>query len=293
MSRDILVIGLGEIGYHNAQYITSLGLKVDGYDINYDTTRRAINNGIISNAATDFHDYNYYLICISTHNPSNIYTPQLDGLYNIAQKISLEGKTDSLVGIESTIPLGTSNKIIEILNHRLHVAHFPHRFYKNEKKTHGVKQIRVLGGCDSCCLEIAESFYGELLKIPLHIVDAIKYAELSKLIENSYRYLKIAFAEELYITSDYLNLDFQTLREAVNTKWNVEILEARNGIDGHCLPKDSDMYLELIKDSSQYSLIETAKQIDKSYRNHLEDKLLLKSAFDLLIHSVQHSKIMD
>ena len=286
MSDKILIIGLGQIGYHNSQYIKNLGYKVDGYDINKKVIKKAIKNEIICKEAKSFHDYDYYIICVSTHNPNNIYSPFLDGLFSIAQRLAFEGKTDSLVGIESTIPIGTSEKIIDVLNHRLHVAHFPHRFYKEEKREHGVKQTRVLGGCETCCLDNAINFYGDLLGIPIHKTEGVEYAELSKLIENSFRYLEIAFAEELYIACDYLNLDFRTLRKAINSKWNIEILEAREGIDGHCLPKDSQMYLELVQKYLKNSLIENAKKVDEEYREHLEDKMLLKQEYDILVSSV-------
>ena len=68
-----------------------------------------------------------YIICVSTHKPDDIFSPQIDGILSIADKISREAKNDALVSIESTIPKGTSKKVFEILNHRLHVVHAPHR----------------------------------------------------------------------------------------------------------------------------------------------------------------------
>jgi UDP-N-acetyl-D-mannosaminuronic acid dehydrogenase len=68
----------------------------------------------------------------------------------IADKISREAKKDgALVSIEST---GTSKKVFEILNHRLHVVHAPHRWYALEEK-HGVNQLRVIGGVCDCVSE--------------------------------------------------------------------------------------------------------------------------------------------
>jgi len=270
-SENILVIGLGQIGYHNADYITSRGFHVDGYDIDKRAVDRAINASVINGEASNFKDYDYYLICISTHDPTNMNAPFLDGLLEISENLSSEGKTDALIGIESTIPKGTCKTVIDILDHRLHVSHIPHRFYQHEKSEHGVRQTRVIGGCDSCCLDEAVHFYGDLLDIPLHITPAIEYAELSKLIENTYRFMEISFAEELYIVSDNLNLDFETLRSAVNSKWNIELLEAREGIDGHCLPKDSQMYLDIVGSTLQASIIDTAKKVDAHYRTRIED----------------------
>ena len=84
-----------------------------------------------------------------------MFTPQIDGLLSIVQeKIAMEAKNGALVSIESTIPRGTSKKVFEMLNHRLHVAHIPHRWYALEEKEHGVNQLRVVGGVCECCLKV-------------------------------------------------------------------------------------------------------------------------------------------
>jgi UDP-N-acetyl-D-mannosaminuronic acid dehydrogenase len=273
--RQVLIIGLGQIGYSNAEYMTMKGLSVDGYDISDKAVKRALDDQVIRKQVQNFAGYDYYIICISTHKPSDMFTPYLDGLFDIAKKISYEGKTGALVGIDSTVTRGTSEKINQILGHRMHVVHVPHRFYINEKNDHGVRQTRVIGGCDSCCIEKASHFYGELLDIPLHPVESVEVAELCKIVENSYRFIEIAFAEELKIFCDRSGLDFDELRNAVNTKWNIKVLEARDGIGGHCLPKDSKMLLDLEKNLMETSIIEAAKKVDVEYRlhaNHLNDK---------------------
>lgn len=268
-ANKVLVIGLGQIGYSNAEYMTMKGLEVDGYDISDKAIRRAIDDQVINKKATGFAGYDYYIICISTHQPDDMFTPYLDGLYDIAKRLSYEGKTGALVGIDSTITRGTSEKIKEILGHRLHVVHVPHRFYINEKYDHGVKQTRVIGGCDSCCIEKARQFYGGLLDIPLHEVKSVEVAELCKIVENSYRFVEIAFAEELKLFCDRSGISFDELRRAINTKWNIKVLEAREGIGGHCLPKDSQMFLNLSKNLLEASIIEAAKKVDTEYRSHI------------------------
>jgi UDP-N-acetyl-D-mannosaminuronic acid dehydrogenase len=59
------------------------------------------------------------------------------------------------------------------------------------------------------------------------------------------------------------------LRNAINTKWNIKVLEAREGIGGHCLPKDSQMFLGLLKNVLDTSIIEAAKKVDGEYRQHI------------------------
>ncbi len=265
----ILVIGLGQIGYHDAEYMASLGLSVDGYDVNRETAERAVRDGVLRRLATSFRDYNYYVIAVSTHNPKNMAQPSFDALFQTAEKLSYQGKKNALVAIESTVTAGTCEEIQGILGHRLHVAHVPHRFYGEEKTVHGVRQLRVLGGCNKCCTMKASRFYEEILCIPIHRVSLIELAELSKVIENSYRFLEIAFAEELKIMCDTYGWSYEELREAVNTKWNVKILEARKGIDGHCLPKDSQMYLDLSNNVAETSIMNEAKAVDREYKRRL------------------------
>ena len=228
-----------------------------------------------------------------------MFSPQIDGLLSIVEKISKEAKNGALVSIESTIPKGTSKKVFEMLNHRLHVAHAPHRWYALEQEEHGVNQLRVLGGVCECCLNVAMQFYdgrvgggegGEegrteaevragvpvavalgsgqkynentnnnnikdhdtvntpkSLGIRMHPVPQVEIAEITKIAENAHRYLQIAFAEDLYLYCQANNINFAELREALNTKWNVDILEPRDGIGGHCLPKDTKMFLQSSK----------------------------------------------
>jgi UDP-N-acetyl-D-mannosaminuronic acid dehydrogenase len=78
----------------------------------------------------------------------------------------------------------------------------------------------------------------------MHPVTEIENAEITKAVENAHRYLQIAFADDLYLYCQANNIDFSQFRDALNTKWNVNNLEPRDGIGGHCLPKDTKMHLQ-------------------------------------------------
>jgi nucleotide sugar dehydrogenase len=271
-NSNILVIGLGEIGYHNAEYMTQLGLSVEGFDIEKKAVQRALNAKVIEKEAKNFADYDYYMICVSTHNPRNMFLPFLDGLLEVVERIEKEAKPGALVTIESTIPNGISQKICRILDHKLHIAHVPHRYFGEEKSQHGVKQLRVLGGCKPCCSFEALQFYTDILQIPVQPLLSVELAELTKVIENTHRFLEIAFAEELKMFCDDQSLDFEELRMAVNTKWNENLLEARQGIGGHCLPKDTQMYYGLSKHLLPSSIIAAAIRSDAIYKRYIDDK---------------------
>src|ERR671932_1462940 len=290
--NKILVVGLGQLGLPVAKYVKEKGFDdVYGYDISPKAMDRAEKTAGIKKA-TDFSDFDVYIVCVSTHKPEDMFSPYIEGLLSVVDRISKEAKRNgALVSIESTIPRGTSNKVLEILGHRLHVAHAPHRWYALEEKEHGVNQLRVVGGVYNCCLEAAMQFYNgnsssyvvsssiyagggndsnngnnihddddeentnnssssssssstninttitrRSLGIPMHPVSKIDIAEMTKTIENAHRYLQIAFAEDLYLYCQANNINFSELRDALNTKWNVNILEPREGgIGGRCL----------------------------------------------------------
>jgi UDP-N-acetyl-D-mannosaminuronate dehydrogenase len=99
----------------------------------------------------------------------------------------------------------------------------------------------------------------------MHPVSQIEIAELTKVVENAHRYLQIAFAEEIYLYCQANNINFPELRDALNTKWNVEILEPREGIGGHCLPKDTKMFLESSK-GIRSKILDAAMEVDNDYR---------------------------
>ncbi|NAL77464.1 NAD(P)-binding domain-containing protein [Nitrososphaera sp. AFS] len=303
--EKILVIGLGQLGLPAAKYVKEKGFEVYGFDASLEAVNRAESIGGIERAH-DFRDYDAYIICISTHSPDDMFSPQTEGILSIADRISKEAKRDgALVSIESTIPRGTSQKVFEILRHRLHVVHAPHRWYALEEKEHGVNQLRVIGGVCDCCLGVGMQFYDKetiednnnhnysnnntfstihtnsatlepslntkmvtykkSLEIPMHPVSRIVIAETTKIVENAHRYLQIAFAEELYLYSQANNISFPELRDALNTKWNVNILEPREGIGGHCLPKDTRMFLES-SNSIRSRILTAAMEVDHNYR---------------------------
>src|ERR671929_1931922 len=157
--NKILVVGLGQLGLPVAKYVKEKGFDdVYGYDISPTAMDQAEKTAGIKKA-TDFSDFDVYILCVSTHKPDDIFSPQIDGLLSIADRISAEAKSGALVSIESTIPKGTSKKVFEKLNHRLHVVHAPHRWYALEEEIHGVNQLRIIGGVSNCCLQYGMSFY--------------------------------------------------------------------------------------------------------------------------------------
>ena len=339
--KKVLIIGLGQVGLPVAKYLNEKGFDAYGFDISDRACEYAKIAGI---QQTDtFIGFDVYIICVPTHRPNDIFRPQVESLFSVVKKIGREAPSGSLISIESTIPRGTSRKIFELVNHRLHVAHVPHRWYSAEQENHGVNQLRVAGGVCDCCLKKAVEFYSgfkgsvkgngtsklntikdnslvrgihgghqedrngsnisainELgsqrshpslgmtgsreervklnkedrpagcdnipsLGISLHLVPDIDLAEVTKVTENAHRFLQIAFAEDLYLYCRANNINFFELREALNSKWNVEILEPREGIGGHCLPKDTRIFLQSSR-SVKSKILNAAIKVDQEYQ---------------------------
>lgn len=288
--EKILVIGLGQLGLPVAKYVKEKGFNVYGYDNNERAMDYAEKQYGIKKI-DKFSDIDVFIVCISTHREDDISSPQIDGLMDITRKIAKEATNGKLVSIESTVPRGTTRKMFEILEHRFHVVHAPHRWYALEEDVHGVNQLRVIGGVCDCCLRTGIRFYDGVehadekenlgyyrgnksyksLGIPMYSVSTVELAELSKIVENADRYLQIAFAEDLYMFCKANGISFTELRDAVNTKWNVNILEPRDGIGGHCIPKDTRMFLESSEIKSK--ILISAQEVDKDYRKYIERML--------------------
>lgn len=290
--NKVVVIGLGQLGLPVAKFVKEKGFDAYGYDINEKAMQVAESNYGIKKT-NNFKDFDVLIVCVATHRPDDMFSPQTDSIMSVMEKISREAKTGALISIESTIPKGTSKKVFEKVDHRLHVVHAPHRWYALEEQIHGVNQLRIIGGVSNCCLQHGLNFYNgkrsemknqdnatssEVIKvdtlslsIPMHPVSSIEVAELTKIIENSHRYLQIAFAEELYLYCKSNNISFTELRDSLNTKWNVEILEPRDGIGGHCLPKDTKMFINS-SNTLKSKILQTAIEIDESYKEYIQSR---------------------
>jgi UDP-N-acetyl-D-mannosaminuronic acid dehydrogenase len=94
----------------------------------------------------------------------------------------------------------------------------------------------------------------------------MEVVEITKIAKNVYRYLQIAFAEEVYQYCQENSINFPELRDALNTKWNVNILEPREGIGGHCLPKDTQMFLQLTS-RRKSKILRAAMEVDEDYKS--------------------------
>jgi len=257
----VCVIGLGKVGRPTAMCIHNRGFPVYGYDI--DRNKLAELNPI-----TAFSDWSQvpscgvYVVCVNTGWKDG--KPDMSNIFDACHKIATKEKGNKpLVCIESTVAVGTCRKVAELFDD-VYLAHAPHRFWAEDQENHGVIQERVIGALNRESLVKAKCFY-ESLGIPLYVVSSLEVAEIIKIAENAYRFVQIAFAEQLRLLCEKYGLSFEEVRRGANTKWNVNLLEARDGIKGECLPKDI-RYLASLGDAP---LLKGAIEADKKYIEHL------------------------
>jgi UDP-N-acetyl-D-mannosaminuronate dehydrogenase len=211
----VCVIGLGHVGIPTMEYISRFH-NTYGFDKSYN---KPFNDIPICDA---------YVVCVPT-----------DQVSKVVHEI---GESDALISIESTVPVGTCAG----LSHKNYIVHCPHRWWNVDQIRYGVRQLRVIGGVDDYCLKRGIDFY-QSMDIPVFAVEPIEVAEMSKVAENAYEYLRIAFAEDLAMKCQELKISFPMLRQAMNTNevWKAvpEVREARDGIGGgdECLPMANEM----------------------------------------------------
>jgi UDP-N-acetyl-D-mannosaminuronic acid dehydrogenase len=247
--------------------MNSKNLEVWGYDINPNTVAdlSRTESFRVTDSFEEIPKAEIYIVCVSTRLVND--RPDMSAVLDVCESISKISNRSTLVSIESTILPSTSRKIFnEIFGRQISLVHVPHRYWADEPEKHGVNQVRVIGALNTESLERGLEFYEKVLGIQLHTCASIEIAEMSKIIENSHRYLQIAFAEELKLMCEKLNLDFDELQAACNTKWNVDMPQARDGIGRHCLPKD----IRYVTFMSPSELLKTAIDVDTNYRQWLK-----------------------
>ena len=260
---DVCVIGLGYIGLPTAVVAAKSGLKVVGFDINSDLIE-AINNQsfeltepgllddlnkqmglgnlVVSDKVTAA---SVFVVCVPTpvDFEQKIGKPNLNYVYNAIQTIIGVLHEEALIIIESTCPVGTTNKIYDLIQDKradldnINVAYCPERILPGNALLEIVQNSRIIGGVDSESSLKAKSFYKNFVNGSIEISNA-KTAEMCKIVENSFRDVNIAFANEISMVASEFGVNIGELISLANMHPRVSILSPSVGVGGHCLPID-------------------------------------------------------
>tara|TARA_B100000700_G_scaffold328317_1_gene445751 strand:+ start:2037 stop:3302 length:1266 start_codon:yes stop_codon:yes gene_type:complete len=310
------VLGLGYIGLPIASIIASKGIKTFGIDVNKNLVKD-INNCKIHFYEKDLDQLlkkvikNNYLTAKNLPDKSDVFIitvptpifkkskkPNLNFVFDAIKSIANILEKNNLIIIESTIPVGTTEKIYLFLKNLRKDLNFPSIDYQSDKNKNDVfishcpervlpgniiyelyQNDRIIGGLTKKCSLMASKFYKNFIKGKTIITNA-KTAELCKLSENSFRDVNIAFANELSMICDENKVDVWELIKIANLHPRVNILQPGPGVGGHCIAVDP-WFLT-------YSNPKTAKIIKQARLVNLEKETYIYSKIKKIIKG--HSK---
>lgn len=260
----ICVVGVGNIGLNLLQSLRRAGCDAVGVDISEARIGELARQGVggVYRSPAEAGPAGAFILTTSTG-------PNLAHLLGAAGAI--EPQPGALISVESTLPVGSMALLAQHFEGRgftvgqdLFLAHVPHRILFGVEES-VFDAPRVVAGVTPACRDRALAFYGPLVRTLFPVSD-VRVAELCKIVENTLRYVEVAFAEEIFRHCLLQGLPFGELRGAVNTKGNVRLLEADYGIGGECLPKD----IRFLQEALQSSLLTGAMEADDAHRRHLQ-----------------------
>jgi len=269
MDIRIQVIGLGYIGLPTAICLAEKNNNVYGCDIdleklkniktfNVDKNEPNLQEKLKSVYESSLHisskiiDSDVYIICVPTPFLDDK-TPDISFIINVVNEISPRLKKGDLVVLESTAPIGTTDRIRDIIkknradlnlstnydhiNSDISIAYCPERVLPGNIFQELCQNDRVIGGVTRKCSQAASKIYKLFVKGNISFTDS-NTAEFVKLAENTYRDINIAIANEFSMMADEGGLDIQEIISITNKHPRVDILKPGVGVGGHCLAVD-------------------------------------------------------
>jgi len=282
--KKICVIGLGYIGLPTALLFATNGYDVVGVDINSDTVEK-VNRKIIPfeedgledllaevvdsrrfRASTTPENADVFVVAVPT--PFDKENRMADMSYVIAATQSIVEflKKDNLVILESTVPPGACEKCIapilegdglKVIDD-FYVAHCPERAIPGNTLYEMVNNDRMVGGMDIRSSELAKELYESFVVGDIHVT-SIRTAEMIKLMENTYRVINIALANEFAQIAEEAGVNVWNAIELANKHPRVNILKPGPGVGGHCIAVDPWF---LTEDSTKSRIITLAREIN-------------------------------
>jgi len=258
--KKICIVGLGYIGLPTAALLASKGYKIHGVDVVQsvvdtinqgkihivepelgELVKKSVESGNLkADVKPDFADV--FIIAVPTPFRDG-YIPNIDYVISAAKSIIPYVKDDNMVVLESTSPVGTTEKIGEILKNggvdisKIYIAHCPERVLPGKILKELTQNDRIVGGTTKIATKKIAEFYAEFVEGEVLQTDS-KTAEMSKLTENSFRDVNIAFANELSILCDKFGINVWELISLANRHPRVNILSPGCGVGGHCIAVD-------------------------------------------------------
>lgn len=300
--ETISVIGLGYVGLPTAALLASRGINVIGVDVKQEAVDRInegrahiaepdldmVLNAVVSagrlKATTTPQPADVFMIAVPTPFKENktadmsLVEAALASLAPVLQK-------GNLVIIESTSPVGTTERAAAQLRglrpdltfpdtmpelSDIMMAYCPERILPGQTLRELVDNARILGGLDHRSAVRAREVYRHFAMGKIKLATS-RVAELSKLTENAFRDVNIAFANELSLVCDHLGVDVWSVIKMANLHPRVNILSPGPGVGGHCIPVDPWFIHEALPEATP--LIRTAREVNDTKPDRVADKV--------------------
>lgn len=205
-------------------------------------------------------------------------SPDLGAVIAAAESVAAVVAPGNLVVIESTVPPGTTEEVVapilEKSGHRVGaeilLAHCPERILPGNIMSEAVFNARLVGGIDERSARRAAELFGNFVRGKLLLTDA-RTAELVKLIENSYRDLNVAFANQVALLCEHFDVDVGEAIDLANHHPRVDVLLPGIGVGGHCIPVDPRFLIHACPEIS--TLMQAARQLNDEMPRRTADKI--------------------
>lgn len=301
--HQVAVIGLGYIGLPTAALLASYGWNVCGVDVSQkvvDTVNaggvhieerdldRLVHDAITAQtlmAATEVPTASFYMIAVPTPlGPDNM--PDISYVEAAARSIAPKILPGACVIIESTSPVGTTERVAAIIAEArpdlvvprdgstgaadIALAYCPERVLPGRIVNELVHNDRVIGGVTAACAERASALYASFVKGDC-LTTTARVAETVKLVENSFRDVNIAFANELSMIAEVIGVDVWDVIRLANRHPRVNILQPGPGVGGHCIAVDPWFLVAGAPDAAR--LVRTAREVNDHKAVHTENRI--------------------
>lgn len=300
--KKVCVVGLGYIGLPTAATLATRGIDVIGLEVSQQVVdtinqgqihivepdldvlvRGAVNAGQLK-ATTKPEPADAFIISVPTPIKEN-HTPDTSFISDAVESIAPVLEKGNLIILESTSPVGTIESIISqisllrkdlsigkdrITPGDLYFVHCPERVLPGKIISELVENDRIIGGYTPECAKQAAELYKIFVRGEIFLTND-KTAEMTKLVENAYRDVNIAFANELSLICDDLDINVWSLIKFANRHPRVNILQPGPGVGGHCIAVDPWFIIAASPERSK--LIAAARYVNDSKPHFIIDKV--------------------
>ncbi|MCX6291307.1 MAG: UDP-N-acetyl-D-mannosamine dehydrogenase [Bacteroidetes bacterium] len=295
----VVIMGMGYIGLPTAALIASKGIHVHGVDVNQhvvDTVNKGkihivepeleglvhydVTQGFLV-ASSKAEEADVFLVAVPTPFKGD-HEPDLSFVESATRMVLPFLKEGNLFIIESTSPVGTTEKMSQLifkerpeLKNKISIAYCPERVLPGSVIYELQNNDRVIGGIDDSSTDAALGFYSKFVKGDLHKTNS-RTAEMCKLVENAYRDVNIAFANELSIICDKANINVNELIDLASKHPRVKILKPGPGVGGHCIAVDPWFIVSEFKEEAK--IIKQARLINQYKKDWVIGKIKKEAA---------------